>query len=220
MILKKWQRKFNNFRKLSSFLKIKTVLEKIPLRPLMIYRFFIFTLTDFSKENLNREFATLRFATLKDSSAIAQLQNNKENDESCIKKRFDNKDRCLLALHQDEIVGHMWISLQPIHIEERSRFKFTIPDDAIFLYDQYIKEAHRLKGIWIQFQCFLKNELEQAQRRRLISLIDDDNSNSLKTHLRFGYTTSSSIFVVNFLNHCILNKRFNLTKPLTLRDIK
>ena len=70
----------------------------------------------------------------------------------------------------------------------------------LYAYDGLIEREYRLRGIWVLFQKYLLDQLTARHRRRIITMVDYGNDNSLRTHLRFGYVRARDVHFVGFLN--------------------
>lgn len=108
--------------------------------------------------------------------------------------RFSAGDRCAVAVHEGKIVGYEWYTCKASHQEQRYRYTITVPAEAIYAYDAFIDPVYRISGLWIKLKKHLGGQMKLLGRRRIITLIDGENTLSLNTHLRFGFRMFKSVY--------------------------
>lgn len=206
MHLNKYKNKYKNFTKLPFFLKIQILLEKIPLSPVKIYRFFILGLDAIPQKTYIRGVRTIRLATSEDIPGLCLL----ENKPHIFTNRICSGEYCVVAIDKEVIVGYEWFSTNESYLEERFNYKINIQPDTIYTYDAFIKKEYRLRGIWVQFKVFIKEFMDTINRKKIITLIDYGNDHSLKTHIRFGFKLLYDVFVINIFRKTFFLKRKTL----------
>ena len=102
-------------------------------------------------------------------------------------RRFAAGEICLAAVQNDAIVGFEWFSTKENQVEERYRYEFALPDDALYAYDAYTAESHRDRGAWRQIIAAAAGSLVQGGRRRILAHVEIGNSASYAAHRRVGF---------------------------------
>ena len=187
--------KLNRLSKRPPFLILQTILDRIPGCPFHIGKFYTLELAAERAKRM-RGFGSVREGGPQDVAGMCLL----ENKEALFRQRFTAGERCVVAVDKDEIVGYEWFCLKPLYIEECSSYRLNIPQDTIYAYDALVKPAYRLRGIWQLFKKHLLDQGRRIGRDNILTLIDHDNTPSLKAHLRFGFVIVKQIKMLRFLN--------------------
>jgi len=190
-----WVERIRNLVKQPPFLIVQDLLNRIPGRPLGVARFFLLSLSG-PPENTVRGFGAVREGTPDDVAGMCQLENKRE----IFTTRFKEGEYCVVAVHDTRIIGYEWFSDKAIHMEDRFRYRLEIPEDTLYAYDGFVKREYRLRGIWVLFQKYMLEQLRTLGRQKILTMVDFDNDNSLRTHLRFGYVKTRDVHHVRFLN--------------------
>ena len=81
----------------------------------------------------------------------------------------------------------------------------------VYAYDAYIDPAYRNTGVWLRFKAYLA-EWMGARQAGVLTFVDYGNLASLRTHLRFGFEPSSTVFAVKAFGRTFFKRR-NLSNP-------
>lgn len=101
-------------------------------------------------------------------------------------ERFDSGEACLVGEEGGRIVGYEWFSSKERLVEERYRYRFAIPSDALYAYDAYTAESHRERGVWRQIIA-ATSTLKTPERRRIVAHVEYGNPGSIVAHRRVGF---------------------------------
>ena len=183
----------------SPFSILQRGFNKIPFKPFQVACFYKLKLENFPSNRL-RGFGNIREGTMGDVDAMSSLE---PKDKQIFIDRFKTGEYCVVSVYENKIIGYAWFSDKPNHLESRFKYDFIIPTDSIYAYDAFILPEYRIRGIWLFFQKFIFEKTKEISRKKVITMIDYDNANSLKTHIRFGYVIYKKVFFIK-----ILKKRF------------
>jgi GNAT superfamily N-acetyltransferase len=177
---------------------------RIPLRPVKVGRVVVFRLDAVPREQLRaRGPGSVRLATYEDLNGLAHCRNRPH----LFAKRFSEGDRCVVGTIGGRIVGFEWFSLHATRVEERYGYTISVPSDAVYLYDAYIEPRYRLSGFWVRFKAFIATLMEDQGRTRFLTLIDEENTLSMRTHTRFGYRPVTDVRIVSLLGRTYVWER-------------
>jgi GNAT superfamily N-acetyltransferase len=196
--------KLNRLSKRPPFLILQTILDRIPGCPLRLGKFYTLELAA-ARAKLMRGFGSVREGGPQDVAGMCLL----ENKEALFRKRFTAGERCVVAVDKGQIVGYEWFCLKSLYIEECSSYRLDIPHDTIYAYDALVNPAYRLRGIWVSFKKYLLDEGRRIGRDKLLTLVDHENTPSLKAHLRFGFVIVEQVKMLR-----LLNRSFFFEKPI------
>lgn len=194
--------------------KISTLLEQIPFSPKIDWLYFLqFEGQPPTKGRVRFE-GTIRWASIDDLEAL----NNCKPKRATFEQRLANGDRCLIAVTADKrVVGYEWFSIAPIHNEGHWGFQFAIPPDTVYAYDAYVKETHRMVGLWNAFKSKLAELMQEEARNKILVFIELGNNHSFTTHFRFGFQAIRETKVLRFFG---LITHYNRTLHHDLKLIK
>lgn len=199
------------FRHGSLLMRLRHLLQRIPVKPVDINCLCFLEYTGIPPCNsiFSRAGCEVRRATLEDLPGITKCQNT----ESAFLKRFQSNDECVVAVANGEIVGYEWFCDKASHLEERYSYRIDIQEDAIYAYDAFILQEHRLSGIWLKFKTVYLRELMQSlHKRRVITMVDGGNRMSMSTHLRFGFKLVRKVFVLRLFGKSIFWERKGISR--------
>ena len=188
-------KKLQNHIKQPPYFIIQALLNRIPYRPLQVAKFFVL---DLEKLNLKtiRGLGVVREGSPADVPGMCILENK---DESVFLKRFNEGEFCSVAILDGVVIGYVWFSDKPFHLEERFRYRLFVPDDAVYAYDGFISRENRLAGTWPLLMKHLLDRAQMLGRRKLVAMIDYGNDPSLKAHLRFGFNVYRQVLWIRVL---------------------
>jgi hypothetical protein len=182
----------------SPFILCRIVLDKATGQTIQIGKFHLLEFKGLPNIPETRGSGMVRRGLVSDIEEMARLDTYQK--QNIFRDRFSLGDDCVVADVNGKIVGYEWFSCRPCHREQRYQYRIPIPEDAWYAYDAFIKREYRLRGIWLKFKKYLGELMKESGRRRIITLIDADNTPSLNTHRRFGFILSKSVFFVKFGN--------------------
>jgi L-amino acid N-acyltransferase YncA len=173
------------------------LVRRIPLRPVDVGKLCFLHLDGVPRvaPGMLRGPAVAREATRADIAALAQLQHSRETFVA----RFDEGDRCAVAVVGDRIVGYEWFSANATHHETAWNYTIDIPAGCVYAYDAYIDAAYRNSGIWLRFKAMLADWMLATDKQRVLTFIEYGNAASLRTHQRFGFKASKTVLAVKVL---------------------
>jgi GNAT superfamily N-acetyltransferase len=114
-------------------------------------------------------------------------------------RRFQDGDRCLLAMEAGQVVGYLWFSVREVYDEELTGYRVRIPGNAVYSYDEYVSPALRRRGILTRLFAVLHDWMDGHGKDTILILISDDNPDSWHAHLKRGFVPLTGILYVRFL---------------------
>jgi hypothetical protein len=170
---------------------------RVPFRPIDIGKLCFLRLDGVPRvpPAMLRGPAAVRAATRADIDGLARLHLSRETFAA----RFDDGDRCLVAIAAGRIVGYEWFSVNARHRETAWNCTIDIPDGCVYAYDAFIDPAFRNSGIWLRFKALLGEWMTAAGKHCVLTFVDYGNDASLRTHQRFGFTPAETIVAVKLL---------------------
>lgn len=185
----------------------RILIGKMTRHTVQIRKFYLLAYEGLPAAGNGRGPGIVRKGTPSDIQAMAVLEDSEK--QKIFEERFRAGEQCMVAEHNGTIVGYEWYSSRPVHIEQRYVYAVSVPNNAIYTYDAFIRPEYRISGIWVRFKNHLGEEMAKQNRSRIITLIDSDNAFSLKTHTRFGYELFKSIILLK-----VAGKRYFSEKDL------
>ena len=193
MTVGRW-RQLARLRHTPPVLLAQKLVRRIPLRPVDVGKLCFLRLDGVPRvaPGMLRGPAVTREATRADIDALARLQHPRETFVA----RFDEGDRCVVAVVGGRIVGYEWFSANATHHETAWNYTIDIPAGCVYAYDAYIDAAYRNSGIWLRFKAMLADWMLATDKQRVLTFIEYGNAASLRTHQRFGFTASKTVLAV------------------------
>ena len=173
---------------------VQKVVRRIPFRPVDVGRLCFLRLDGVPRvvPGMLRGPAVVREATRADVDALARLQHSRDTFVA----RFDEGDRCVVALAGVRVVGYEWFSANATHHETAWDYAIEIPDGCVYAYDAYIDPAYRNSGVWLRFKAKLAEWMLATDKHCVLTFIEYGNAASLRTHERFGFKPSRTVLAV------------------------
>ncbi len=135
----------------------------------------------------------VREATENDLPLLIQCNPKPER----FRERFHQGDRCLVAeTPPGEIIGYEWFSAPPYHRDQKYHYKISIPQEAFYLYDAFIRPQLRVSGVWLALKAYMGKIMKEEGKSALITYVSHNNALSLRTHFRFGFRVYERVTVV------------------------
>lgn len=123
---------------------------------------------------------------------IAQLE--KKPEEKLEERMREWGDECRGFFFRDEIAGYAWISRSKIRIPEVS-FERDLEENAIYLYNGFIRPEHRNRSCWIYFLRELIQEIS-SRGGEIFSTADLTNSRARLIKLNNGFRRTERITLI------------------------
>lgn len=153
---------------------------------------------------------SFRLATKKDIDSFDnEHYSYDEKSKKDAKDRLEKGDRCVLAIHNGRIVGHLWVMKDYINL---SPYKFLLlPKNKAYTYKGFVLNEYRGKRIHSAMYAYVVNMLKKEGKRFAISAVDRDNKPALKTKLknRADYEIIGTLVHIKFfgLRHDYIKKK-------------
>ena len=201
MTVARLSQKVADLRHTPGLLIAQKVLRHVPFRPIDVGKLCFLRYEGIPRVDprLLRGAASVRQATEKDIDALVQLRDIREE----FLERFAAGDHCVVAESGGRIVGYEWFSDQPSHFDTAWGYEIQVPDGFVYAYDAFLDPSHRNTGIWLRFKAYLGDLMQATGRIGVLTFIDEGNAPSLRTHLRFGFTPETDVFVLRVLGASI-----------------
>ena len=135
-----------------------------------------------SGENNSVEFKNLKykFAQSDDQDQLAVAM--KAINLKQISKRFDQKDKCLIVLNNNEILHYFWFAYHEIFLSEINE-TMKLKNDQVFLYDYSAISNSKLKNV-LQIIC---QELAVQDKKEVLTAINLTNQEAGKNFSELGF---------------------------------
>ncbi len=198
--------------KVPRFLLLQKLLRHIPCRPLDVGRLCFLRLEGAPEvpARLLRGNGQVRAATKDDVDALARLQDKR----AMFLERFAAGDTCIIAEVNGQVVGYEWFCDQSVHHEAEWGLPIEIPAGFVYAYDAYIDPAYRNTGLWLRFKAFLSDWMRARGKRGVLTFVDYGNWASLRTHVRFGFSPSSTVLALKVLGITVFKTMEAIVMPL------
>lgn len=128
---------------------------------------------------------TFKFATLDDLKLLQKTPDFDIHDADI--SAFENGDRCLLQLDENELVGYAWLASSNL-VKIEWGFHFNMPDDTVYNYKGYTSPKYRGKGFQPLRHLKLLELVKTEGQKQLFGYVDQMNLNSQKGVRKSGYT--------------------------------
>ena len=137
---------------------------------------------------------SFRLATKKD---IEKMDKEHYDYDKKAKKyslnRLEKGDRCILALYNNKIIGYMWTMKDAMELTQAKYI--SLSKDRAHLYKGYVLNEFRGRRVHQAMYNYSVEMLKKEGKRFIISVVDTDNTSSLKTK------TGSEFKIVGYLVH-------------------
>ena len=121
-----------------------------------------------------------------DRSRISEyLQLRMDQSEEVIEQRFDRKEACLVAYHQDEIVGAGWCATHSAWIDYLGA-ELYLAEDTVYAYDSWVRPDFRGKRVADGMRRFRMHWIHESGFKRAFGLIWPQNKNSMQRSRRMS----------------------------------
>jgi L-amino acid N-acyltransferase YncA len=171
---------------------VKSVLSRIPGAPFEISQSYVLQASGPLKNLHGESNCAVRNASVDDLEIISRCQDKKEKFQS----RFRKGDDCIIALSDGNILGFLWYSTHRVYIEEKTGYRLSIPEDAVYTYDEYVLPEFRKRGILNQLFRFQGDWMISNGKKDTIVMIEHDNKTSLEAHARKGFLKTKKVLYI------------------------
>lgn len=176
------------------FVLFQILIDRITFRIIQVRRFHLLEYAGCPDAANTRGPGQVRQAGPADINGMAMLEHSGKGE--IFRRRFSEGDHCAAAVRNEKIIGYEWYTCTSPHQEQRYGYIIQVPPEAIYAYDAFIAPGYRISGIWVKLKKHVGEHMRRLGKRRIITLIDADNTLSLNTHLRFGFTVFKSVALV------------------------
>ena len=131
------------------------------------------------------------------------------------KDRLQKGDKCVLAMHNGDIVGYLWEMKDAM---ELSQFNLiSLPENKVYLYNSYVVKEFRGKRVNAAMRQYFDDLLIDEGKTSIVATISKNNEPSLKSVARMDAEKIGKIVQIRFLGlkYDYISKKTlkNLQKP-------
>jgi hypothetical protein len=116
---------------------------------------------------------------------------------------LDKGDECHALLHGDTLASYGWYSAQPTLFNDKLRFHF--PPDYRYMYKGFTLPSHRGHRLHAIGMTLALMKYRSAGSKGLVSLVEMNNFDSLKSCYRMGYVPCGSIRFVKVAGRYLIH---------------
>lgn len=160
-------------------------------------------------KNVTNLSLSFRLATKKDVDVMdKENYDYDENAKKYLINRLEKGDRCILALHDNKIIGYLWVMSDCMEI---TQFKHvSLSKNRAYSYKEFILNEFRGKRVHGVMYDYLIDMLKKDGKRFVVSVVDADNKLSLKTRGGGGFKIVGNIIRISFfgLKCDYINKKY------------
>ena len=140
---------------------------------------------------------SFRLATKKDIDAMDK--EHYDYDKSAKQYTMDRLakgDRCILALHNNKIIGYLWTMRDTM---ELTQFKhISLSKNRDYSYKEFVLKEFRGKRVHGSMYAYLIDMLKKDGKRFVVTAVDTYNKSALKIKRRGRYKTIGNIIYIRF----------------------
>ena len=166
----------------SAFSLFKKILKYIKAKIFKISKVIIFELAlvkSVSKVATELELS-FRMASEKDINSMDEKHYGYDSKgKQYSKDRLAKGDKCILALHNDKIIGYIW--LMKDHMELSQYNHIPLPKNKAYTYNGFVLKKYRGKRVHAAMYAYIVDMLKKDGKRFVISEVDEANKPALKT---------------------------------------
>jgi hypothetical protein len=140
---------------------------------------------------------SLRLATKKDIDAMDKEHYNYDKiGKQYSIDRLAKGDRCILALHNNKIIGYIWTMRDTM---ELSQFKhISLSKNRAYSYKSFVLKEFRRKRVRGTMFSYLRDMVKKDGKLFIVSTVDSNNKISLNMLSSSGYKIIGNIIHVRF----------------------
>ena len=125
-------------------------------------------------------------------------------DRLFLPERFERGDVAVVCHDESTVMGYVWLSFKDLWVCE-GRLFLVLADDEATTYDAFVFPQYRGRGLYTRFESVALAEAGTRGRKRVITIVESDNTNSLKTQLRLGKTQVMSLYSIHLFDRFSLH---------------
>jgi len=192
-----WRSTVAALRETPPLLIAQELLRQIPFRPFDVGKlcFLRFAGAPQVPRSRLRGPGLIRRGVPADLEGLVQLRQQRD----VFLARFAEGDHCVVAEVEGQLVGYEWFSDQAVHHEGGWGCRIAVPAGLVYAYDAYIDPSFRNAGIWLRFKAYLGDLMTESGKRGVLTFVDYGNWQSLRAHLRFGFTPAATVLATKIL---------------------
>jgi GNAT superfamily N-acetyltransferase len=118
--------------------------------------------------------------------------------------RFERGDVAVVCHCESTVMGYVWISFRDLWVCEGRLFLSLAADEAT-TYDAFVFPQYRGRGLYARFESAALAESGRRGRKRVITIVESDNTNSLKTQLRLGKIEVMRVYSIHLFDRFSLH---------------
>lgn len=193
--------KLQSFLRERPFTKLQILLKNVPFHPLRVELIYLLSFEGRPAVpgSILRGIGNVRLATIEDVPGMIECR----GVDADYARRLSNGQQCLVAVVDTKIVGFEWFCHKPNQVKPPYGYKLALPVDTAYAYDAFLLSEFRLKGFWLRFKSALADLMLQWSKCRVLTYVDYGNWISLRTHLRFGFTVTKRVLIVQILGRTL-----------------
>lgn len=140
---------------------------------------------------------SFRLAIKKDIEAMDKENYDYDNNAKQYSiDRLAKGDRCILALHNNKIIGYLWVMRDTMELLQ-SKY-ISLSKNRAFVYKGFVLKEFRGKKVHAVMTEYLIDILKKDGKRFVVGAIDTDNKASLKTRGNHKYYIIGNIIHIRF----------------------
>lgn len=140
---------------------------------------------------------TFRLAIKEDIEAMdKENYNYDKNRKKYFIDRLEKGDRCILALHNDKIIGYLWIISDAMELCP-SKY-ISLSKNRAYVYNGFVLKEFRGRKLHAAMTEYLIDILKKDGKRFVVSAIDTKNKTSLKTRSKHRYYIIGKLIHIRF----------------------
>ena len=113
------------------------------------------------------------------------------------RERLKRGDRCILALHNDQIIGYVWVMEGQMELSIDNLV--PLPKNKAYVYKGFVAEQYRGKRVLNYLDKFLIEELKKEHKKCLLKTVDINNTQAVKASVRMGFKKAGNVIQFRIL---------------------
>ena len=154
---------------------------------------------DIGTDRVARMFRNISFHVIDKEDVPKLVELNPQKSKDKLYSRLEQGNRGVIAEYRGRAIGMIWLDENPVHVEKELFCSFRIPDNSGWIYDAYIAQRFRSRGIYIAMAIW---GLQHTDLRKFYGFMDAENLASVKTHSRLGAEIVYEIKFLSILGLC------------------
>ena len=113
------------------------------------------------------------------------------------RERLKRGDRCILALHNDQIIGYVWVMEGQMELSIDNHV--PLPKNKAYAYKGFVAEQYRGKRVLNYIDKFLIEKLKKDHKKCLLTTVDINNTQAVKAKVRMGFKKAGTVIQFKIL---------------------